>query len=31
VIAEQGRARETPGRVAAPRAEIEQTLSIPNQ
>jgi mechanosensitive ion channel-like protein len=31
VIAEQGRARETPGRTAAPRAEIEQTLSIPNQ
>ena len=34
VIAEQGRARETPGRVAAPQAEIEQPaqrLSIPKQ
>lgn len=29
VIAEQGRARETPGRVAAPHAEIEQTRIVP--
>jgi hypothetical protein len=31
VIAEQGRARETPGRVAAPHAEIEQIRVVSGQ